>query len=122
MKRKAGFVSNSSSSSYVCDICGETQDECGKVSWGWCAHSYCNTHADGVPDDDLDPNIPDAEQRIERSKCLICRGLEFSNEDVLTVLEIMAKRTRDSVRAEMAEKWARNYGGLTAYINENRIV
>lgn len=42
MKVRKGFVSNSSSSSFVCDVCGVSEsgcmNECGK-------HTYCNSHA-----------------------------------------------------------------------------
>lgn len=54
MKKRYGFVSNSSSSSYTCDVCGNNEsgwDLCiSEIDMSECVngHTFCNDHAKGI--------------------------------------------------------------------------
>jgi hypothetical protein len=65
MKIRKGFVSNSSSSSFICDVCGENQSgmdiilsDCDmfKCQKG---HTICNSHKIDVPFESLKEKYPD---------------------------------------------------------------
>lgn len=53
MKIRNGFVSNSSTTSFTCDVCGEeasgqdmSPNECGMICFYECDHIYCEEHDD----------------------------------------------------------------------------
>ena len=66
MKIRQGFVSNSSSSSFSCDVCGEEVsgwDVClSEAEMSECVngHVFCNDHMDG--DEDKEPDIKELQQ------------------------------------------------------------
>lgn len=128
MKRKVGFISNSSSSSYVCDICGRRESgydqpasDFGMVDHGYCAHCYCEDHGYGISDDEEDPNIENEEEGKEKAECLICRGFDVTEEDVLFMIEILAKTSMLHVRYDLKTKWMRNRKGLEKFLEENKV-
>jgi len=78
MKIRNGFVSNSSTSSFVCDICGEVYE-------GWDAyptdpdydcsicpneHIMCNSHLEGL---EIEPDmVKGCDHDFDRDKCKFC--------------------------------------------------
>lgn len=83
MKIRKGFVSNSSTSSYTCDVCGETvaeRDLClSEAEMFSCAkgHTVCNEHRIGEYEGDESYEIP-----IEF--CPICQLKKFMDSDLLS--------------------------------------
>lgn len=82
MKFRAGFVSNSSSSSYICQVCGDTFEayDQGISDFGLVQcerdHLFCESHAinpkrDGTFDVRCDEEA--GENRIESIHCPICQ-------------------------------------------------
>lgn len=109
MKIRQGFVSNSSSSSYTCVVCGETvsgmdlghaDDDYGSTGMFDCErkHTVCKKHAVGIGNfEDLDEAIRaqapiqddesddfyDAYYKVSSKHCPICQMESFTDEDLL---------------------------------------
>jgi len=71
MKIRFGFVSNSSSSSFTCDVCGNTEsgmDACASdLGFEQCVngHCFCQDHQDGLPDSSPEQLRKEIEQIIK---------------------------------------------------------
>ena len=108
MKIRKGFVSNSSSSSYTCEVCGETvsgMEMChGSDDWGGTGmfdcekgHTVCKKHAVGLDDLELDEAVRaqfngededsddfyDAFYKVSSEHCPICQMESIRDEDLL---------------------------------------
>ena len=103
MKVRNGFVSNSSTSSFVCDICGEKYE-------GWDAspsdpdfecsvceneHIMCNSHLEGVEIESL--MAKDEERHIPSKYCPICNFQTYAEGEMVTYLEKTRKVSKDEV-------------------------
>ena len=126
MKIRNGFVSNSSSSSFVCDLCGEVYEgwdaspsdpsyECTECENG---HVMCNEH---LKDAKIEVRKTEAcEHNFDRDKikfcpecgtqawdeeevpsCPICNFEDYSNDEMAKYLEKTRKVSRDSVFAKI---------------------
>jgi hypothetical protein len=102
MKIRNGFVSNSSTSSFICDVCGEeytgwdaspfdSNYDCSVCENG---HNICNEHLNGDYDKD------DECQLLEKF-CPICQFKDYSNYEMATYLEKTRKISRDEVFAKI---------------------
>ncbi len=97
MKIRNGFVSNSSSSSFICDICGESyviyelDPEIGSVCEN--GHNMCSEHLNGQLNRDDDGQILE-------SFCPICQFKDFAERQIAKYLE----KTRGVSRSEVFEK------------------
>ena len=89
MKIRKGFVSNSSSSSFICEICGRTETgyeadfrdfefvECEN------GHLFCNEHLINVEDE---PETLEGERAILEKHCPICQFQEYSQYELARFL------------------------------------
>lgn len=73
MKVRNGFVSNSSSSSFMCDVCGTTESgwdaglsDFDMVECGTCGSTMCAGHMEGLSDDDKRTMLLSNEYFIEQ--------------------------------------------------------
>ena len=114
MKFRKGFVTNSSSSSFICQVCGNVESgydmsyyEAGYVQ---CenGHEFCVDHLINVPD-----NMDEYEfayeneydyYEIPKEYCPICQMKMLNDEDLMAYLSITYK-TRKEVLAEIREKF-----------------
>lgn len=77
MKIRTGFVSNSSSSSYTCDVCGDTQggmDMClTEAQMHQCinGHIFCDTHMKEPKPENVDDN--EFRYGTPKDYCPVCR-------------------------------------------------
>jgi len=102
MKRRLGFVSNSSSSSYVCGLCLETEN-----GWespdGWIecknGHCLCNECAPEVPkveEDDDDDDYP-----LPSHLCPFCTFQALHDQNMRRYLQKKYQVVEDLVLAEI---------------------
>lgn len=124
MKLRSGFVSNSSSSSYVCEVCDETfeaWDEgishfnlvmCDEYDHLFCEDHRINPNEDGkytMYEDEDDGN------RIDSKHCPICQMKEVSKYMVMTYILKKLNMNMQEVRNEMMELFA-NYEEFDRFI------
>jgi hypothetical protein len=105
MKIRKGFVSNSSSSSYICDVCGH--DESGwdlgleEADMYECeeGHVFCTSHAVGGEIEDNECyNIP-------KKHCPICMLDVITNHDLVHFLLAKTGKTREELEKELKENF-----------------
>lgn len=109
MKLRQGFVSNSSSSSFICDVCGETvegRDLClDEAEMYRCVneHTFCESEALGeVEENSEDEDGWDGDNyNIPEKNCPICNFVEASNSDIGKYFEKIYGITRESVFEEV---------------------
>ena len=97
MKIRSGFVSNSSSSSFVCDVCGTSESgmdaSASDFDMACCenGHTFCNCHAENMPDPDFVQLRAELTQRImnrsygtdESKKIEVAELEKAKDEDIL---------------------------------------
>jgi len=105
MKTRQCFVANSSSSSFVCEICGASEtvmDGCAEdVGMIYCEneHLICDEHrlnSDDMENDDYGRVIPE-------SACPICQFQEYSQHDMVEYLKQIYKVDWAEVFAKIKE-------------------
>lgn len=129
MKIRNGFVSNSSSSSFVCEVCGDTFEAYNEgpsyfdlVICQDQQHLFCKAHAlnpneDGsytIYEDDTD----DGEPRIDSIHCPIC---QMKHVTELMMLRYAAKKLDSNIaeiKKEMMEDFS-NYHEFEDFLNNN---
>jgi hypothetical protein len=113
MKIRAGFVSNSSSSSYICEVCGDTfeawDEGISRFHLVQCNqdHLFCECHR-------INPN-PDGtyimyeeegeDNQIDSIHCPICQMQEITNDMVLTYLIHKSGMKFNEVKDEMKKSF-----------------
>lgn len=103
MKIRKGFVSNSSSSSFVCSVCGDTQEGFGlsmsDIDYYECINGHVLCSDDVLID--LEENDIDDRYEMEEKYCPIC---QFIEPDYYFVGKYLGKKysiTRDEVFASV---------------------
>ena len=127
MKIRNGFVSNSSSSSFTCDVCGNTESgmdaslrdfEMSQCERG---HVFCNCHQEDMfkKDKQLSGEWEEFQESDEYDYyelpsrfCPICTMNSMNDSDVLRYVLKCSGRTFQSFVDEIKEKYKGNYGGF----------
>jgi len=95
MKIRQGFVSNSSSSSFVCSVCGEDGDNYNELFECSNGHVMCSSHAIG----DLDTEHTDYPCNVNIQHCPICQLKEFEDKDLFKyILKINNMSKEDLIK------------------------
>jgi hypothetical protein len=110
MKFRKGFVSNSSSSSFVCCITGEIESGMDvsyeDMGFAACCHGhefmrdFLIKDAEDVDYDDID------ESEVPEECCPICSFKELAREDVIAYLYYKLKMTKKEIEKEIFEKFS----------------
>jgi len=117
MKTRQYFVSNSSSSSFICNVCGEDYIgmDAGLNDSGMfecvSGHTICDSHAVGV----IDSDNTEYPYEVSVSHCPIC---SFKTLEESTALEFLLKevgKTKKQLLAEIKSKF-KNYEEYEEYI------
>ena len=99
MKIRSGFVTNSSSSSYICVMC-DAKEESWDFPDGWVIceneHHLCDKCAGSIPDESLDHN-----GQLPATTCPVCRLEAYSNHEMSVYLLKTRQISRDEVFAEI---------------------
>jgi hypothetical protein len=105
MKVRNGFVSNSSTSSFICEVCGRTETEWDSVAlkdMGFMRceneHLFCEEEALQVTELVQDE---DGEYNVNQARCPICTFTVFSQSDLSIYLEKMTKISRNEAFAQV---------------------
>lgn len=124
MKLRSGFVSNSSSSSYVCEVCEESFE-----SWDegishfdlvMCQdydHLFCEDHRIN-PNDDGNYTMctyEDDDDRIDSKHCPICQMKEVTRHMVMIYAFNKLKMNMQELKNEMMDTFA-NYDEFDSFI------
>jgi hypothetical protein len=117
MKVRQGFVSNSSSSSFTCDVCGETES-----GWDYClsdvdmykcqnSHTFCESEALGDPSEDDDYE----RSSIAEKYCPVC---QFKVVTVKDIARYYMKKAGvgDAALAELLKAEFADYGKFRDYV------
>lgn len=128
MKFRKGFVTNSSSSSFICQICGYvtsgwdmTSYEAGFVT---CenGHEFCSEHLVNIPKDmesyDFAYNNGIDYDDIPAEHCPICQMQVLSDKDLMSYIETKGM-TRDAVLEEISGRFA-SYDEFKAFLAVNK--
>jgi hypothetical protein len=98
VKFRKDFVTNSSSSSYICEICGEEEFAWERPDWLACCvngHSICCDH---LIDDTATIN---EDGEVEETNCPICALQTYSQYEMASYLLTTRKISRDEVFSEI---------------------
>jgi len=114
MKTRNGFVSNSSTSSFVCNICGEVEagmDLClSDVEMVECEYDH-TFHIDcaGLNEEGKKILEGDEDERYEfpEKYCPVCRLEKAPDDDVIKYLLLKVGKNKKEVVKEMKEKYGK---------------
>ena len=122
MKIRKGFVSNSSSSSFVCDVCGEEvsgMDMClSEAEMSQCVngHTFCNDHKKEEPEIESESEDEDDDSYdVPANKCPCCTFQTVSNGDLISYLLKEKGTTREAVTKTLRETFP-SYDTFTKYV------
>lgn len=109
MKIRKGFVSNSSSTSFVCEICGESES-----GWDLClsdsgmvecinGHTFCEGELlEDVPENEKSNEMhKDYPSDVDSKYCPICNFIVFSSFDLSKYLEKLTGISKDEALQEV---------------------
>jgi hypothetical protein len=117
MKIRSGFVSNSSSSSYVCEICYTAHEswDCGLSEFGMCectnGHLICLEHLL------FDTNERDEDNMIPSKACPVCQFKELPDHMVVTYLRTRLKMSKKDILKDIKDTFI-TYDKFIKFINE----
>ena len=138
MKYRNSFVSNSSSSSYICDVCGEDISgwDISISEYGWihCIREHCLCGDCKLGDDSQEPfqgedeSDEDFDERYEKwanetsegyysseECCPICQMTTIINSDVAAYLMKVYNTNYDKIKEEIKARF-KNYNELQEFI------
>lgn len=120
MKVRSGFVSNSSTSSFICDVCGEVyaeRDACiSDAEMFECenGHTICNSHMvnENKYDELEDPN----DYEVPAEFCPVCQLEKITDRDLIVYL-INKSTFKDRIEVEkIIKNEFKNYEQFQKYI------
>jgi hypothetical protein len=120
MKIRRGFVSNSSSSSFICDVCNSVEsgmDLClSDIDWVECenGHTFCSGHLlekDEIEKEENDEDEDEDDEYIKFDRCPICQLAALKQEDALNYLLKQSDLTLKQLTIQVKEKF-KTYEGL----------
>ncbi len=125
MKIRKGFVSNSSSSSFVCDISGdheegmdltlEEAEMCECVE----GHTFNESFLIGsLREYDEDSKEDDERYEVDKTKCPICCFKAISIEDFLNYLLKEKGKTKEQIIKTEIKKKFKNYNEFCSFIKD----
>jgi len=123
MKIRTGFVSNSSSSSFVCDSCGEKQigmdlvlSEAGMVR---CVnnHVFCESHVINL-DEAIEEN-DDYPDEISEKYCPFCSLKEVTDRDLICYLLRKLDWNRKHAASVINKEFKGNYKDFRDWVVRN---
>jgi hypothetical protein len=109
MKTRQGFVSNSSTSSFICVVCGEkyTGYDASPSEFD-CAecmnyHIMCNEHLEDMPElsEAEELELAEGEGSIHTSQCPVCRLEIYAEDEMAKYLEKTRGVSREDVFAKV---------------------
>jgi len=134
MKIRTGFVSNSSSSSFVCEICGAADggmDIClSDIGMVECEneHIMCERHVENYVSskgliDEYNDSQPDKEgywssSCIDKRFCPICNLAQLGDDDILRFLCKRGGLSRKEITEVMAEQFDGDYDTFIKYLKD----
>ena len=116
-KYRIGFVSNSSSSSFVCDVCNEDYS-----GWDACmseaemfecvnGHTVCESHIVGEIDTDV---LSDYPYEVPEKFCPLCSFVKLEDSTALNYLLKSLGKNRNQLLEEIKSKF-KNYDEYLEY-------
>lgn len=124
MKFRNGFVTNSSSSSFICQICGYVTGgynySLEDVGFVECVngHEFCQEHVINIPEGmypwDFFNTLPEGRYEIPEENCPICKMTLLTDEDYIAILHKKGIIKQD-VFEEVKEKFG-TYDKLQEYL------
>jgi len=123
MKIRTGFVSNSSSSSFICDVCGH------EISgWDMClseaemvecinGHTFCDEHVDK---NSLDGNIGEEIERYDypAKYCPFCKMEQVTKDEMLRYCLYKLNKNRTTLADQIREEFNSDYNTFVTTLKE----
>lgn len=123
MKIRLGFVSNSSSSSYICDVCGISEttynDDLEAIDMYRCVHGHVfhgSCWRMDIPEE-VDQELNN--YQVPEKYCPICTMTAIRERDALDYLLCVTFTTMKSVEATMRGRF-KNHAAFTRWLEECR--
>lgn len=119
MKIRTGFVSNSSSTSFTCDLCGREEsgmDMClSEAEMYRCKndHTFCRSEIINKDDNDFDPS------ETNPKYCPLCNFVGITGYDLVVYLLKLVGKTRKDILSEVKSRFS-NYDEFNAYLTEKK--
>jgi len=107
MKVRKGFVSNSSSSSFVCDICGNVESERdaepSDLGFVECVHGHtvCQDHIPNYDEIVDEGECESGGYEFPAEHCPICQLQEVARDDLVNYAFKKLKLSKDQLKAEI---------------------
>jgi len=123
MKTRSGFVSNSSTSSFTCDMCGRNEMEMNRslsdIDAMTCenGHEFCAKHAVGEPGKDEANGESDWRYNVPMERCPICNMQGLTDKDELAYLRKRAGfSSKASTLAWVQEEFEGDYAAFLMWV------